>query len=177
MLLTTLVLVTMIKVALRTCFWPGFSKDITAFSKSCEVCQVNKSFQFPPVKLQVQDVVDIRVMDRIQCDWGEKDGRSFHLIVDHCSLFLWCQEFKYKTTQNTLAHVMSVIKQFGRPLECLTDRGPSYRMGFEDALEAMGVSVRHSSGLPNCLMTLMKWARVFWVVLYLNSWHHKNKLQ
>ena len=136
---------TMIKVALRTCFWPGFSQDITAFSKACETCQIHKSLQFPPVKLQIQDVVDIRVMDRLQCDWGEKDGRNFHLIVDHSSLYLWCQEFKQKSTQNSLAHVLSVIQQFGRPLEIITDRGPSYRLGFEEALEEMGVQMRHGA--------------------------------
>jgi hypothetical protein len=109
------------------------------------VCQRNRRLAYPPVKLQVQDVLDIRIMDRIQCDWGQKSERNFHLVVDHASLFLWCREFRHKTTENTLSHVRQIIQQFGRPLECLSDRGPSYRDTFEEGLEAMGVRCLHGA--------------------------------
>ena len=50
-----------------------------------------------------------------------------------------------KTTENTLKHVKEIIQQFGRPLECITDRGPSYRGTFEDSLEALGVRCHHGA--------------------------------
>ena len=106
---------------------------------------MNRRLDYPPVKLQTQDVLDICIMDRIQCDWGEKSGRSFHVIVDHASLFLFSREYKEKTTANSVAHVKMVVQQFGRPLQCLTDNGPSYRHAFEEALEAMGIQCFHGS--------------------------------
>ena len=84
-------------------------------------------------------------MDRIQCDWGEKSERNFHVIADHASLFLFCKEYKQKTTENSVAHVKMVAQQFGRPLECLTDNGPSYHQAFKEALGAMGIRCFHGA--------------------------------
>jgi hypothetical protein len=84
-------------------------------------------------------------MDRIQCDWGQKESRNFHVIVDHASIYLWAKEFRSKTTENSLSHIKQVINQCGRPLECITDRGPSYRDAFQEGLKALGVGCSHGA--------------------------------
>ena len=135
----------MIKTAMRYLYWPDFAKDIEQKYKGCLVCQENRRMQYPPVKLQIQDVLDIHIMDRIQCDWGQKETRNFHVIVDHASIYLWAKEFRSKTTENSLSHIKQVINQCGRPLECITDRGPSYRDAFQEGLKALGVGCSHGA--------------------------------
>ena len=133
------------KTASRYIYWPDFAKDIEQKYMGCRVCQENRRMQYDPVKLQIQDVIDIHIMDRIHCDWGQKESRNFHVIVDHASIFLWAKEFRMKTTENSLAHIRQVILQCGRPLECITDNGPSYREGFKEGLKALGVGLTHGA--------------------------------
>ena len=135
----------MLKTAMRHVYWPDFGKDIEAKYRECSICQENRRLQCPPVKLQVQDVLDIKVMDRIQCDWGQKGERNFHIVVDHASIYLFAKEFKMKTTENSLNHVQQIIRSCGRPLQCITDLGPSYRGAFGEGLQAMGVECKHGA--------------------------------
>ena len=95
--------------------------------------------------MEAHDLVQLKPLDRLVCDFMEHQGRNFHVVCDAGSGFLWVKETPTKGTQQAVNHVKEIMNVFGRALQCSTDRGPAYRDAWAAAMTELGVDVHHGA--------------------------------
>ena len=116
----------------RRVYWPGYSKDVCRFCKTCEACARYK-MGAAPKQGKLMPLVSGDTMERISIDitgphLTSSAGHKYMLtLVDHFSK--WAEAFPIRNQEaNTVAKVLMdrVFCYLGTPIQILTDQGKNF---------------------------------------------------
>ena len=79
-------------------------------------------------------------MQEIDIGYTEYGSRNFLIMVDRLSTYIRCQETKDKTTISTIKAMESWFELYGQPERVRAGYSPSFRAGFNEWLEEMGMT-------------------------------------
>ena len=135
----------MLATAVLSLYWPGMKDSIDTYVSKCIICTTVRQHHVEPPPLTTQDVHLFKPMERLVCDYYEMQGKSYHLVSDVGSGYIWSREIPGKTSAAAVTHLKSIFSQFGRPLELVSDSGPGYRLTFQETLSALGIDAVHGA--------------------------------
>ena len=116
----------------RRVYWPGYSKDVYRFCKTCEACTRYKRGSAPK-QGKLMPLLSGDTMERISIDKTgphptSSAGHKYMLtMVDHFSK--WAEAFPIRNQEaTTVAKVLMdrVFCYFGTPIQILTDQGKNF---------------------------------------------------
>ena len=140
-------------------FWPGYSKDVKAYCRSCSVCQ--KTFpkgRVPPAPLQEQPLVDIP-FSRVAIDLvgpitptSARGHRWILTLVDVATRYPDAVPMKSITTEAVAESLVEMFSRVGIPDEILSDRGSQFTSDvMREVCRLLSVSQLHSAPYhPQC---------------------------
>ena len=107
---------------MRVCasvWWPGVSKDMEAYIKSCPVCQKT-------TPLHKESMISIPLpnhpWERIASDLFELGSSTDLLTVDYYSRYAEVQKLNSTTSSSVMTHLKSIFARFGIPAEMVSDK-------------------------------------------------------
>ena len=136
-------------------FWPRQRQDLETHYKECKECTENRISR-PQMKNEVDmsDLFDnFFPGGRIQVDFAERGSDNFLVIVCQMSGFMQIYKCPQKSTEQALLKLREWCAQFGAPMICVSDNGPSFRNKFEEECLKMGIKVEHSSAYNSSSMS------------------------
>ena len=101
-------------------WWPGVSKEIETFDKSCPVCQKTTTPNKEPL---ISTPPPSHPWEFIATDLFELKNSTYLLTVDYYSRFVEVQKLNSKTSSSDIRHLKS---RFGIPAETVSDNGPQF---------------------------------------------------
>ena len=104
-------------------WWPGVSKDVENFVKSCPDCQ--KSMQLPREPL-IQSPLPSYPWEKVASDLFEFKKRTYILVVDYFSRYVEIQQLSSTTSTTIVTVLKSLFARHGVPTTLVTDNGPQY---------------------------------------------------
>ena len=104
-------------------WWPGLSKEMENFIKSCPVCQKTTTPNKEPL---ISTPLPSHPWERIALDLFELKGSTYLLTVDYYSRFAEVQKLNSTTSSNVITHLKSIFARFGIPAEMVSDNGPQF---------------------------------------------------
>lgn len=110
--------------ARESVYWPGMSKDIERYVKTCETCQVHsRSNQQEP--LQAHNVPEIP-WEKIGSDFMHVGQKNYIVAVDYHSKFVEVRQLKSTAAAPTIQALKSMFSIHGIPMILVTDNGPPF---------------------------------------------------
>ena len=106
-------------------WWPGVSKEMENFIKSCPVCQKTTTPNKEPL---ISTPLPNHPWEHIASDLFELEGSTYLLTVDYYSRFAEVQKLNstIATSSNVITHLKSIFARFGIPAEMVSDDGPQF---------------------------------------------------
>ena len=104
-------------------WWPGISKDMEAYVKSCPVCQKTTTLHKEPL---ISTPLPNHPWERIASDLFELKNSTYLLTVDYYSRYAEVQKLSSTTSSSVITHLKSIFARFGVPAEMVSDNGPQY---------------------------------------------------
>ena len=101
-------------------WWPGVSKEIETFDKSCPVCQKTTTPNKEPL---ISTPPPSHPWEFIATNLFELKNSTYLLTVDYYSRFVEVQKLNSKTSSSDITHLKS---RFGIPAETVSDNGPQF---------------------------------------------------
>jgi transposase InsO family protein len=113
-----------------SCWWPGLSKDVTAYVTSCLACCRHQPPKFRTLKGVLTRPLPFQLVSLDHVGPRSWTGRTWYflVIIDHASRFIAARAtLEAPTSANTIhAFKDAWIGTFGAPDAILTDRGPAF---------------------------------------------------
>ena len=109
-------------------FWPGLSKDIDEFVRTCHTCiRFSNKSENAPMSTTVDQVDE--PWQRIAIDITGPSKRlsdfSFLSVIDYYSRFPFVFRLNNTTSSEVIKHLANLFSVFGYPLEVVSDNGPN----------------------------------------------------
>lgn len=145
--------VAMKRIMRRFFWWPGISRDVIQFVKSCETCAV-LARKNPPVPLSSRELPEAP-WEIIQIDFlsiPAIGAGTLLAVVDTYSRYLSVIEMHQTDANNTNKALGQVFRTWGCPAIIQSDNGPPFQSSaFIEFWERKGIKVRKS--IPLCPQT------------------------
>ena len=104
-------------------WWPGVSKEMETFIKSCPVCQKTTAPNKEPL---ISTPPPSYPWERIASDLFKLKNSTYLLTVDYYSRFVEVQKLSSTTSSSVITHLKSIFARFGIPDEMVSDIGPQF---------------------------------------------------
>ena len=104
-------------------WWPGVSKDMENFVRSCPTCQMTTQPNRQPL---ISTPLSRHPWERVAADLFEIKNVTYLLVVDYYSRFVEVQRLNTTTSLSVITHLKSMFSRFGIPAEMVTDNGPQF---------------------------------------------------
>ena len=104
-------------------WWPGVSKEMDNFVKSCPVCQKTANPNKEPL---ISTPLPSHPWERVASDLFELKDSTYLLTVDYYSRFAEVQKLNSTTSSSVITHLKSIFARFGIPAEMVSDNGPQF---------------------------------------------------
>ena len=108
------------KMHVSTIWWPGISKEMETFIKSCPVCQKTTTPNKEPL---ISTPLPSHPWEHTATDLFELKSSTYLLTVDYYSRFVEVQKLN-STTSSVITHLKSFFARFGIPAKMVSDNGP-----------------------------------------------------
>ena len=102
-------------------WWPGVSKEMETFIKSCSVCQKTTTPNKEPL---ISTPLPSHPWERIATDLFELKNYTYLLTVGYYSRFVEVQKLNSTTSSSVITYLKSIFARFGIPAEMVSDNGP-----------------------------------------------------
>ena len=102
-------------------WWPGVSKEMGTFIKSCSVCQKTTTPNKEPL---IYTPLPSHSWECIATDLFELKNSTNLLIVGYYSRFVEVQKLNLTTSSGVITHLKSIFARFSIPAEMVSDNGP-----------------------------------------------------
>ena len=120
--------------------WPHMKVDITNLLAMCTPCAIHgKSHEFEPPMVNEGRLASLKHMDEVSVNYGIHGGKNYLIMVDRASGYVFCKKIKQQTTADTIKVLDGWFYAHGKPRTLCADDGPSFRKGFCEYLEKMGI--------------------------------------
>jgi transposase InsO family protein len=136
--------VSSLRLARDTIFWPGMTRQVTELIASCLVCAKNSTNQ-PKEEMQSYPVSEYP-FEQVSMDLFEFDKKQYFLMVDHFSDFFEV-ELLHNMEANTLVKICKkIFARFGTPKIVYSDNAKYFVGGkFQEFATAWGIKMATSS--------------------------------
>ena len=124
-------------------WWPGISKEMESFIKSCPVCQKTTT---PNKERLISTPLPSYPWERIASDLFKLKNCTYLLTVDYYSRFAEAQKLNSTTSSSVIPLLKSIFARFGIPAEVVSDNGPQFSS--QEISEKYGF--RHIITSPHC---------------------------
>ena len=114
-------------------WWPGVSKEIEQFIKSCPVCMKNTRPHTEPL---LQPALPRHPWEKVAADLFQLKGKSYLVVVNYYSKYVEVQTLSSTTSANVVASLKAIFSRHGIPVTFVSDNGPQF------ASEEMRTSAR-----------------------------------
>ena len=104
-------------------WWPGVSRDIESFVKSCPVCLRTT---VPPKEPLLQSPLPDHPWERVASDLFELKGATYLLVVDYYSRYIEVQKLNSTTSASVITALKAIFSRHGIPTTLVSDNGPQY---------------------------------------------------
>ena len=94
------------KMRVSTIWWPGVSKEMETFIKSCPVCQKTTTPNKEPL---ISTPLPSHPWERIATDLFELKNSTYLLTVDYYSRFVEVQKLNSTTSSSVITHLKSIL--------------------------------------------------------------------
>lgn len=105
-------------------WWLSIDKDIEAFARQCEACQLNQnsSSKVPLTKWKNTNVF----FERIHIDFFHLKNQTYLILVDTYSRWVDVKMMKTTTSSKLIDELRTIFAYFGLPKEIVSDNGPPF---------------------------------------------------
>ena len=104
-------------------WWPGVSKEIEQFIKSCPVCMKNTRPHTEPL---LQPALPRHPWEKVAADLFQLKGKSYLVVVDDYSKYVEVQTLSSTTSANVVASLKAIFSRHGIPVTFVSDNGPQF---------------------------------------------------
>jgi len=104
-------------------WWPGVSKDIEQFIKSCPTCQKTT---VPHTEPLLQPPLPRYPWERVAADLFQLKGKSYLLVVDYFSRYVEVQTMTSTTAASIVTALKAIFSCHGIPAIFMSDNGPQF---------------------------------------------------
>ena len=106
-----------LKVA-TSVWWPGVSKEVEQFIKSCPVCQKTSPHTEPLLQPS-------HPWEKVAADLFQLKGKSYFLVVDYYSRYVEVQTLS-STSVSIVVALKAIFSRHGIPTTFVSDNGPQF---------------------------------------------------
>ena len=136
-------------------FWPGITRDVKTFCRTCPRCQKTKRKGKTP-KAPLQSFVPAtysRAFEKVSIDLmgpiipaSDRGNRYILMLIDFTTRWAECVALKEVTTEVVAEALLGIFSRIGFPSEVLSDRGPQFVSGLmKDVMKQLGIKQVHST--------------------------------
>ena len=104
-------------------WWPGVSRDMEEFVRSCLECQQSAILPREPL---LQSPLPSHPWERVTSDLFEHKKSTYLLVVDYFSRFVEIEKLTSTTSSSVITHLKAIFSRHGIPATLITDNGPQY---------------------------------------------------
>lgn len=104
-------------------WWPGVSKAMEAFVKTCPTCMKNTP---PPVQPLMQSTLPGYPWERVAADLFQLNDSKFLVVVDYYSRYMEIQKLTSTSSASVILHLKAIFSRHGIPSEFVSDNGPQF---------------------------------------------------
>ena len=104
-------------------WWPGISKEIEQFIKSCPVCMKNETSHTEPL---LQPALPSHPWEKVAADLFQLKGKSYLLAVDYYSKYVEVQTLSSTTSTSVVASLKAIFSRHGIPTTFVSNNGPQF---------------------------------------------------
>ena len=104
-------------------WWPGVSREIETFVKSCPSCQKTTT---PPREPLLQSTLPDHPWERIASDLFQLNGANYLLVVDYYSRYVEVQKLHSTSSASVITALKALFSCHGIPSTLVSDNGPQY---------------------------------------------------
>ena len=104
-------------------WWPGASRDIENFVRSCPECLKNTT---PSTEPLIPTQLPKYPWEKVASDLFELNNTNYVLVVDYFSHYVEVQRLTSTTASNVIAALKSIFSRHGVPSVMVSDNGPQY---------------------------------------------------
>ena len=110
-----------LRVSNSVCSWPGASKAVEEFVKSCPTCMKTTP---PPVEPPLQPELPSHLWERVAADLFQLSGAVYLLVVDYYSRYMEIQKLTSTSSASVITTLKAIFSRHGIPSEFVSDNGP-----------------------------------------------------
>lgn len=141
------------ELILRTYWWPGIHRSVSAYVRGCEACQRTKTFPAKPTGTLFPNLVPTRNWEIVSVDLVtqlpySRGHNAIVVIVDRLSKMIRLAPANGELTSEGLARIYRdhIWRDFGLPDRIISDRGTQFASNFmRDLNRLLGVSTNMST--------------------------------
>ena len=104
-------------------WWPGVSKEIEQFIKSCPECQKKTAPHTEPL---LQPALPRHPWEKLATDLFQLKGKSYLLVVDYFSKYVEIQALSSTTSENVVTALKAIFSRHGMSATLVSDNCPQY---------------------------------------------------
>ena len=104
-------------------WWPGVTKALENFIKTCPVCQQTVLPKREPL---MTTQLPNHPWEKLATDLFELKGSTYILLVDYYSRFVEVQKLNSTTTASVIAFLKPMFARYGIPATLISDNGPQF---------------------------------------------------
>lgn len=125
-------------------WWPGVTKALEAFIKTCTICQQTVPPKREPL---ISTPLPSHPWEKLATDLFQLKGSMYIILIDYYSHFVEVQKLTSTTTASVIAFLKPMFARYGIPSTLISDNGPQFSSAeMKEFAEAYGF--RHITKSP-----------------------------